>query len=621
MKKFLFLSAAAVALLGTSCAQEDISPVDNNDGMTTIRVSIPADLTSRYGEGNMATKLYVAIYPQYEDVAIFSNFPNSTKTAGFTVGDFGAPDADNMRTAYVKVPLVKNDTYSVLCWAQNPTCSDYKWVEEDQMITISYGTDNTIANFAEERDAFFGQDTNFKSTGNGGTIILKRPFAQINVGTADWDKYLAAFGSEDTEFGLTIEGVSNQLSLYSGKISTNNSNPSSITVEGQMYNKNTAQAFPVSDPECIYLAMAYVLADHNLTVGLTGISDYKPWNSVPAKMNYRTNIYGDLLTNTENLIIQLSSDFGGVNDFPVAQVSYVDGKIVCANPVLPAGVTANDIKNYGGVYLDEAGTPQYFAATGTDLATAMQNASTIYLAPNATINNVATLNVPQTGVTIYGNGATFAGANRRFDIANDSYAKGSNVDININALNNFNINGNPNAACTFNINLRDCALNGTGLDDGSQILTMAPVSANTNINTLNLVMDNCYITNVREGAYITLPGTATFTNCTFVNDAIGINYAKKGAGKTLDVTFDNCTFTDCGVAADSGNQVALYSAPVRVIDNTDTNKTTLTIDNCKFSGTHSQYDVLVWDFRDASNCYTVKYNITNSGTVTVGNNK
>lgn len=625
MKKYLLYSAAAIALLSTSCTHDDVLP-NGEDGLTTITVAIPSSMTTRYGNGEQATKLYVAIYPQYEEKAIYSNFPGSTVTAGMTVSDFSAPDENNIRTATITVPLVRNDTYAILCWAQDPSCNAYTFSESDQTITVNYANaDGNMSNYDESRDAFFGKDTKFVADGSGTRINLTRPFAQINIGTADWENYLAAFGSEDIEFGMTIKGASDQINLYSGKIYATDSNPEVITVAGEKakeYNTtNTTNNFPVANPQCAYLAMAYVLADQNLSVGLTGIDNYPEWPTIPAKMNFQTNIYGNLLTYSENITIVVDPNFGGVNDEPISQVSYVNGKIVCNKPILPPNVTEESIKNYGGVYIDETGTPQYFAATGVAMADAMQKAPVVYLAPNATItfNDSHVLDVPATGTTVYGNGATLQGEERDFDINNPIYAANSNVNIKIRDLNNFKIWGNPDCGCIFNIDIRNCALNGTGLTDELQMIVIPPNPSATKLNTANITMDNCHFQNIQEGCYVITPGITTITNSTFNNVGIGLNYAKKAAGKQLVVNVDNCTFTDCGVSSDdTSNSVYNYSAPIRIVDNTDTNKTTVNISGCKFTGTRSQYDVLLYDYREGKISYPVLYTITNSGDVTVG---
>lgn len=318
MKKLIFFSAVTMALLGASCTQDD-SLLNGNDGMTSLSVRIPGDLGSRYGEAATTPKLYVAIYKHVEpsessetttQTPLFSNFPGSSVGEnGMEVGTFSEAAAENnIRTAVVNVPLVKNMAYDIVCWAQREGVTDYTFDEGKQQITVTYGNNNIINNYAEERDAFFGKQMNFTSQGQGADILLTRPFAQINVGASDWDKYTLAGGDPARAFGLTIAGVSNVLNLTTGAVTESTPNETkTITVTPAATTANS-EAFPVGTDNK-YLAMAYVLANQNLNVTLDGLGNYPAWSSVPVKANYRTNIFGTLLTNAEDFTITLNPIF------------------------------------------------------------------------------------------------------------------------------------------------------------------------------------------------------------------------------------------------------------------------------------------------------------------------
>lgn len=152
------------------------------DGLTTFRVSIPQEsLTRAYGDGLTATKLYVAIYDAGNTLR-FSNFSGSTLTSGLDVSDF-ATDAAGKITATVKVPLVKNAAYQIVCWAQDPEVTAYTYNSTAKSINVDY---SELANYSEGRDAFFGILDLEKSTGAGGNITLTRAMAQVNIGTNDY---------------------------------------------------------------------------------------------------------------------------------------------------------------------------------------------------------------------------------------------------------------------------------------------------------------------------------------------------------------------------------------------------------------------------------------------------
>lgn len=318
MRKYLYLSAAAlVALFGASCSQEEMPEVQPEDGLTTFRVSIPQEsLTRAYGDGLTATKLYVAIYDD-GNMLRFSNFSGSTLTSGLDVSDF-ATDAAGKITATVKVPLVKNAAYQIVCWAQDPEVTAYTYDSTAKSINVDY---SELANYSEGRDAFFGILDLEKSTGAGGNITLTRAMAQVNIGTNDYTQWLNAGGS-DAGFGMTITGASKTLSLTDGAVTNEVTDAVTYTpVAAKEYSSSSEFNFPLATAEnpYTYLAMGYALVGTqtggqvNVDVALTDANGntLSTYNSVPVRMNYRTNIYGQLLTNSEQFTVTINPEWGG----------------------------------------------------------------------------------------------------------------------------------------------------------------------------------------------------------------------------------------------------------------------------------------------------------------------
>ena len=101
MKNFLYWSAASIAALAlTSCAQEEIQPV-NPDGLTTIEITLPEQIATRYGEGDKATNLFVAVYPKGANDVLMTNLNGAQE--GLTVNNF----APGSLTTTVQIQLVK----------------------------------------------------------------------------------------------------------------------------------------------------------------------------------------------------------------------------------------------------------------------------------------------------------------------------------------------------------------------------------------------------------------------------------------------------------------------------------------------------------------------------------
>ena len=331
MKKYFYLSAAALAtLFATSCSSEDVpAPVDGD--MTTFEVQLPDQLTTRFGEGQQATKLYVAVYEQGTKNLLFSNFAgtgNDKNAASLSITPFTTGEKP---TCKVSVPLVKGKAYDLVFFAQDEDSEAYSFSTADQTMTVSYAD---MANFDEARDTFFGQIKNFTSGGQGDSVTLTRPFAQINIGTADYQKYLNASGLTAQTFGMKVSGVANTLDLLSGTVEEPATNDAAATV---------ALAGPTPDGTKLtvngaaydYLAMGYVLVGGNATTQATLNVDlyvgdetkaFATYPSVPAQMNYRTNIFGDLLTNLENFNVTIDPNFNKQEN----NVAVWDGKTVTA---------------------------------------------------------------------------------------------------------------------------------------------------------------------------------------------------------------------------------------------------------------------------------------------------
>lgn len=610
MKKVLYLSAIALtSLIATSCASEEVAPVDN-DGMTTLTVKLPADMASRaFNSGTQARNLYVAIYEAGGDKCLFSNFGGTTGVNGMEVTNFNGTDL----TTTIKVSLVKNKTYDIYCWAQSYTmgpASPYQWNETEKSISVTYPSEG-MTNYDEGRDAFYGKLTSFQSgvTANH-SITLKRPFAQINVGTNDLQAYKYASGNKYPVFGMTVKGAATSVNLDTDAVS-GSANAVIATAA------SSTTPFEASVTGLSYLAMGYVLPGEGLMevdLNVCGDDDFATYTSVPSQMNYRTNIYGALLTNPEVFNVEIAPAFAGTMDSAIIEMN--NGTVNCVVPKLPAGVTAERLKGKGGVYIDAQGQPQIFNADGHAIAAAMRESSEIYFAPNAIITTDSHwLKVPQSGVTIHGNGATLQGGEQDFSI-NEVYVSGSTINLTIENLNGVKVWGQPdndqNSNCTFNINLKNCTMKGTNNADGNNMVMVRSQDNNATCK-VNLNAENCYLEGMQVAFHTTAAGTEVYKNCTFKNVGIPINIAKKLNGADMSISVIGCTFNNCGIAPhDTANSAYDYAAPIRVVDNGGpANSINLLVDGCTFTRPLSQWDILLMDYRAGKNWSHVNYTIRN----------
>lgn len=305
MKKSLFAMVAVGAVTLASCSNDEMFQPSTGDGNVTITAQLPTALQGRYGEGSVIKKFEYAVY-EGDDVIFASDVDGSP-----------APVTVDTKNFTLSLNLVKGKTYDLLFWADAADQSPYTFTSSTKSVTVTY--DNTGNN--ENRDAFFQAVKNL--TVNGPvqqTVQLRRPFAQVNIGTNDFADAQKA-GVEVATTTMTVSGVYDTLNLLSGVASA--SGEVSITYTAAV---PEGEAFPVNNYE--YLAMNYILSGSTVTDDsdvqkadreLIDITykvvckdaheiDYS-FTNVPVQRNYRTNIYGALLTNPADFNIVVIPGF------------------------------------------------------------------------------------------------------------------------------------------------------------------------------------------------------------------------------------------------------------------------------------------------------------------------
>jgi hypothetical protein len=288
MKK-LMMAIAAFGMLFTSC-QNDADFVQKAGETATVsfEVGTPEIATRAYSDGNTATVLQYAVYNK--DGVIL---PNLTKT-----------DAEIHGSTTVELKLTTGNSYSVIFWAAAPD-APYNVDFATKTMTVDY-TD-AVSN-DENRDAFFKYHE-FTVTGAQTEVIeLKRPFAQLNIGTNDYTASANA-GYTPTKSSVTVKNLKNVLNLATGEVS---GTEKAITFAEAAI--PITETFPVAGNE--YIAMNYVLVGADKEVvdvefTYTDGSDAKirTVGSVPVQRNHRTNIYGQLFTSDVDFNVIINPEY------------------------------------------------------------------------------------------------------------------------------------------------------------------------------------------------------------------------------------------------------------------------------------------------------------------------
>ncbi|MBR6757706.1 MAG: hypothetical protein IKM35_04450, partial [Bacteroidaceae bacterium] len=169
----------------------------------------------------------------------------------------------------------------------------------------------------ENRDAFYKiQEITVRGT-QSETVELRRPFAQLNIGTNDYEASKKA-GYEPKYSSVTVKGLGSTLNLWDGTVDAARNE-----ITFGFNDIPTGETFPVDDYE--YLAMNYLLVpaeqevvDIEFSYGETATAEKtRTVGSVPVQRNHRTNIYGQLLTSDVDINVEIKPAY----DEPAYEVS------------------------------------------------------------------------------------------------------------------------------------------------------------------------------------------------------------------------------------------------------------------------------------------------------------
>ena len=330
MKRCFYSMMAAMALLlSSACSSDDeLSRGNGNEALVSFNVELSGGMqTKAISDGTTAKNLTVHVFDEN----------------GTYLKDLGQAVEFTEKKASVSINLVKGKTYSFLFWASVKDNSPYSFEADGKTITVNY--DGAKAN-DENRYAFLGVvkdkvvEASFEEN-----VTLKRPFAQINFLTDD----IADAG----ENGLTIS-ENTQSSITLSKVATT-LNPFTNTVGGfteaeVIFGEAAIPALSEtvtmgSAPDAKtynYLGTAYFLVPaegenpnagnekamlNSATLKIKGINgEGLKVENVPVQWNYRTNIYGSLLTATGNFNVTIVPDYDGSHNEEVKtkQVTTVD---------------------------------------------------------------------------------------------------------------------------------------------------------------------------------------------------------------------------------------------------------------------------------------------------------
>ena len=310
MKRYLLstFTIAAAALLVTSCNDEmDNGLKTGDEGTVTFTAQLPSEMGTRaFADGLTAKHLQYAVYEAGQSTPL--------KVFGDETTVVGEAEMVNLKKS-VTLKLTSGKSYDVIFWADATTDSPYTFNPASQEVSVDY---SKVNNNSDNCDAFFKKETITVSGNQSVDVKLTRPFAQVNIGTDDFDAAKAS-GLEVTQTEVVAKAFAT-LNLATGEVS----DEADRTFTMKAIPTASDGEFPVAGGYK-YLSMDYLLVGADkATVDVAfnyGGPQNRTFTNVPVQRNYRTNIYGSLLTNTTDFNVVIEPAFSGEFAHEVVSVS------------------------------------------------------------------------------------------------------------------------------------------------------------------------------------------------------------------------------------------------------------------------------------------------------------
>lgn len=287
-------AAAAMSVLALACAKEPVT----GDGQTveaTFSVDVPGVDVSTKGLSDAASV----------NELVFDAFRNQNDTV--SIKGFRQVVAVENGRATIQVKLIKGQNYRFVFWAQKANNGYYN-TDNLSHITVDYS--KALANDSS-LDAFFAKEevSNVQNPLSK-TIILKRPFAQVNYVT-----------KEELGEGLHIEQsqitVKNALTSFN-PLKNKLSGAKDVTFN---YNAVPTEKLLIGGIEYNYLATAFILAKNDNSKDIVDVEAKFKANKgysvtvstpgLPCQRNYRTNVIGNFMSVDGTYNVEIDSAFKG----------------------------------------------------------------------------------------------------------------------------------------------------------------------------------------------------------------------------------------------------------------------------------------------------------------------
>lgn len=651
MKKLLYLLVSGMLFTMVACTDDD-DITTNNAETATVTFTLEASSgveTRAYSDGLTATHLMFGVYDSETDELVSA------------LSQTSAVEAFSSKKATVELSLPKGGSYTIVFWAQAED-APFDVDLENKQVTLTGETDDdgalVVAGNNESMDAFYAIVETGTVTGSySETVTMKRPFAQINVGSDDLAAYELS-GNEVKYTKMQVTGAANTFNLFTGEVSFDGSTSGGViiydwaAIDDEDFpvdkDEDTDASSDVLTPTTLdtgysYLAMNYVFVSESAST-----VDVDFWfsadstaeeghditvTSVPVQRNYRTNIYGSLLTGTFTYNLEIDSSYE--DEYDVESTVTVGDSLDL--------ITALNSGSYDIVTLEGDIEIDYYTTVINSDVTLDLNGHTLTLGANASSRLQVTaddVDVIITNGTIKSSywALLVTGEDDNItledvEIESTSYAvylsaEGSTVSVDGGSITSDSYTVVVSSA-TFE------ASNSTITSNATNGIDIYAYSSDATITLNTVTLESDYAAILSTGSGTTISATdVTVEDMDFAYYVTGDsstveisggsitdinNYAVAALGSDSEVTIDGCSITtteDC----ESGAIAILIGASAGTTSDNEVNISNTTID---LSASSSSTGLLVYGYDNEitiENC-TIKHNyfgISQQGTSTPG---
>ena len=509
-KKLSIVSALALGLALAGCSSEE-PMVNFGDGNVTFTVQLPGVSSRSFGDGDEVNTLKCIAFD----------------TNGGYVHTFDGKLAG--KKGEVSLNLASGTEYQLIFWSDKDNAYT---ISNTGVLSVDYESKKYVTNGA---DAFYKVMTYRGGSSEQEAISLSRPFAQLNFGTNDSEMGVVQQAYPNGVYTTVTTEAYKSINLLTGATGERVTITTPVTKIADLA-KEKFDFVPETGYK--YTNMLYLLVPRE---GMVSDLEFKAYTSSDAeaanwaipvhaanlKENYRTNVYGSLLTSTTDFNVTVVNSFAGSENNPYRVAKNVsdlkeNGGVFEVTPSNVENVGENvdlsDITSSTPVYLKLSApvkTLTLGAATPVTVEVAKDVKYPAFSFKNGVCKNVTLKGDPKSSELL--DGFRLSGVNVENLVVDGVGFGGMSTKGEGN-----NIFYMMNGGSIKNLTIRNCVIT-TSLDQ-------APITINVyDVNNSN-VIDNVLIENntligtganiFRNGVYIVSSGAHLVRNVTIRNNTI-----------------------------------------------------------------------------------------------------